>query len=140
MDPVDLVGELAAALRDVIQATPEGSLDEDAERVYLSLACRLIVRLAPTAAIVPKEHTGKPPEDCVAQVKAASSDLGRVIGLLQRSGYDHAALLIAIIDVYIRTARVKDRHATTSTLLHRLSEEALAMADEEDREPEERRH
>jgi len=140
MSPAELLGELAAALRDVIQGTPETSLEQDAERVYESLACRLIVRLAPHAAIVPKSAVEPPSNDGYQQMRAASDAITRELSRYRHAGYDTEALAIAVIDVYVRLRRAGSPAVSTASLLRHLAEEAEEMARSEEGTPDDKWH
>ena len=52
----DLTRELAAALRDVIQETPDSVATESPQDVYEDLASRLVIRLSKRAVVVAPVH------------------------------------------------------------------------------------
>ena len=54
----DLTRELAAALRDVIQETPDSVATESPQDVYEDLAARLVIRLSKRALEVAPVHYG----------------------------------------------------------------------------------
>jgi hypothetical protein len=49
----EIIDELAGALRDVIQGTPDAALEQKPEDAYTDLACRLVFRLAAKYTIAP---------------------------------------------------------------------------------------
>lgn len=58
MNLPDITQELASALRDVIQETPESSVEDAPEAVYEDLASRLILRLSKRLlTVAPVHHT-----------------------------------------------------------------------------------
>lgn len=59
MTPDELVGEFAAALRDVIAEADESYLQRDPEEAYLDLGCKLIFRLAGKIALIPKKEADR---------------------------------------------------------------------------------
>lgn len=131
MTPSDIVALLAAALRDVIQATPEECLEHDSDRFYADIACRLIVRLAPEAAIVPKASIKTSITDGYRQMRAVSDDVVRVLALFRREGYTLATIKLAVVDAYVRLRRVENPSATAADVLDRFSKELREMATDE---------
>lgn len=122
MHPSNLISELSAALRDVIAATPEESRDEDPGSVYRALACRLIVRLAPVAAIVPKEHSVLP-ADRYERMRAVSNTLIHSIGVYTAMGCDRNTVTVALIDAYVRLKKAEDPSKPTEHWLLELKRE-----------------
>ena len=135
----ELIEALAAALRDALNAMPEPLDDAHPEQVFLSIAQRLVVRLAPVASVVPRDEVVIDDiTDSFARVQAVSRDLIRVLSLYRRAGYDNNTLETALFDVAVRLKRatVKAQHkkASTGRLLRELAETAMEMARNEDAE------
>lgn len=132
MTPDKLIGELAAALNDAIQGTPEAALEQDAEDVYWSLACRLIVRLAPHVALVPKSAVEAPAGNAYEQMSVVSAALVHELARHRHAGYSAEVLATAIVDAYVRLRRSRDATSSTADLLRQLADEAEGMARSEE--------
>lgn len=128
MTPTELINELAAAVRDVLSDTHDNP-DKNPDSVFLDIARRLVIRLSPIAAFVPRDSiVPSATEDVCKRVNAVSRDLVRVLGIYRRAGYDKDTLETALLDAAVRLRRSADKRSTTSQLLRELADEALKMA------------
>jgi hypothetical protein len=75
MTPDDIIDDLAEALRDVIQDTPDSELEKDPKEAYAGLACRLIVRLSGSVTLMPKLEAEKSAFMTLPAIAAAVQEL-----------------------------------------------------------------
>lgn len=133
MTSIDLVQELAAALRDVLHDTPEQEKDVDPEKVLLSLATRLIVRLSPIASLVPNDEIE--PQKITDEYRcmiAVSRDLVRVVSTYRQAEYDPEVLEIALLNTAVNLRRACGEQGRTGDVLRNIADGALQMALDED--------